>query len=320
LTSPEERLNVTADLKKHLIAVAMCLGATAISLAAQTQPNSAPAATTQAQSQPRETPVAVPTYKYDVVSVKPSEPGVCWNRPQACILKETPDGFNKATDLLELIQLAYGLVSFNQISNAPSWGFSGYEVDAKMEEATADVLKKLSPDDRKLARQQMLQALLAERFKLVVHRETKELPAYLVFVGKSSTKLKQSSPDFTWQNGTRPPAGSSGFAIGREQDTYHALGIDISMDDLTRRLSNMLGQPVFDKTGLTGRYDFDVRFLAGDSQPVNALTGEPSSPSPPPNREFLPLGALQALGFRVESGKAPVEIIVIDHVERPSGN
>src|SRR5580693_7633608 len=107
--------------------------------------------------------VAAPVYKYDVVSLKPTEPGVCWNRPLACVLKETPDGFNKATYLRELIQLAFGLVSIDQISNAPSWGGAGYEVDAKMDEATADALKKLSPDDRKLARQQMLQALLAER-------------------------------------------------------------------------------------------------------------------------------------------------------------
>ena len=138
-----------------------------------------------------------------------------------------------------------------------------------------------------------------------------------LFVGKNGTKLQQSSLDFTWRNGTKPPAGSSGFAIGREQDTYHAMGIDISMYALTQRLSNMLGQPVLDKTGLTGRYDFDVQFLAGDSQPPNPFGG---SSAPPPNREFLPMAALQALGFRVESGKGPVEIIVIDHVEKPSGN
>jgi uncharacterized protein (TIGR03435 family) len=304
---------VRVALKKQLIAFAMSLAVTLISLTARG--SAAPAPQQQATRI-----VAAPVYKYDVASLKPTEPGVCWNRPLACVLKETPDGFNKATYLRELIQLAFGLVSIDQISNAPSWGGAGYEVDAKMDEATADALKRLSPDDRKLARQQMLQALLAERFQLVVHRETKELPAYSVFVGKNGTKLKQSSPDFTWRDGTKPPAGSSGFAIGRQQDTYRALGTDLSMSAFTRTLSLMLGQPVFDKTGLTGRYDFDVQFLAGDSQPVNALTGEPSSPSPPPNREFLPLAALQALGFRVESGKQPVEIIVIDHVEKPSGN
>jgi uncharacterized protein (TIGR03435 family) len=262
-----------------------------------------------------------PQYKYDVVSVKPSEPGVCRSRPQACILKETPDGFTKVTYLQELIQLAYGLVSLDQISNAPSSGFSNYDVDAKMDEATADALQKLSPDDRKVARQQMLQALLADRFKLLVHRETKELPTYSLFVGKNNgTKLQQSSPDFMLK-GVKPAPGSSGFfGILREQDTYRVMGIDISMYALTQRLSSMLGQPVFDKTGLTGNFDFDVQFLAGDSQSGNALGGEASSPPPPPNREFLPLAALRALGLRVESGKRPVEVIVIDRVERPSGN
>lgn len=282
------------------------------------------AATTQAQPQTPETAVAVPVYKYDVVSVKPSEPGCGYRHPmQFCTPTETPDGFHGVIYVGQLIRMAFGLVSDDQISDAPSWVKSNviYEIDAKMDDARADALKKLAPDARKLARQHMLQALLAERFKLVFHRETKELQVYTLFVGKNGAKVQPSNSDFKI-NGIKPAAGSSGFfGIGnRGADTFAVMGIDISMGDLATRLVTMLGQPVLDKTGLTGRYDFDVQFLAGDSQPPNVFGGEAASPPPPPGREFLPLAALQALGFRVESGKAPIEIIVIDHVEKPSGN
>lgn len=92
------------------------------------------------------------------------------------------------------------------------------------------------------------------------------------------------------------------------------------MDDF-RQFSWTVGRPILDKTGLTGKYDFAVRFSAGDSQSSDAVGGGTDLPSPALDTgESLVLRELQMLGFRVESGKAPVEIIVIDHVERPSGN
>ncbi len=278
----------------------------------------------QAQSQAQSTAPIGPNYKYEVVSVKPSEPGACRDRGQFCRPTETPDGFHAVTSLRALIQTAYGVFAENQISGAPSWVSSAfaYEVDARMDEVTADALKELSPDVRKVARRQMLQTLLAERFKMVIHRETKELPVYSLFVGKSGTKLQQSSPDFTLPNGNRPPAGTSGalevYMDG--PDTWLATGIGVTMDDL-RQFSWTVGRPILDKTGLTGKYDFAIRFSAGDSQSRDAVGGGTDLPSPPSDTgEFLVLRTLRMLGFRVESVKAPVEIIVIDHVERPSGN
>lgn len=144
---------------------------------------------------------------------------------------------------------------------------------------------------------------------------------YFLFVGKNGTKLQPSSPDFTLGDGSKRPAGfPSGFAIGRRGDAYYPFGSELTMADLVQKMSMMAGRLFVDKTGLTGKYDFKTQFLADDSQPANAPGGEAASPPPPPSREYLPLAALRALGFRVESGKAPVEVIVIDHVERPSGN
>src|ERR1019366_5530250 len=151
-------------------------------------------------------------YKYDVVSVKPSGPKNCVGRADFCHPTETPDGYHGVTSLNVWIQMAFDAVTNDQLQGAPEWTNEsrGYEIDAKMDEATADALQKLSPVARKIARQQMLQAVLAERFKLVVHRETKELPVYSLFVGKNGTKLQQSSVDFRMPNGDKPPGFMSG--------------------------------------------------------------------------------------------------------------
>ena len=264
-------------------------------------------------------------YKYDVVSVKPSGPENCVGRGLYCRPTETPDGFHGVTSLKVLIQMAFGAITEDQLQGAPGWTNQsrGYEIDAKMDEVTGDALKTLSPAARKLARQQMLQAVLVERFKLLVHREMKELPVYSLFVGKNGTKLQQSSADFKLPNGEKPPAEiSGGFSISEQgPDTYLALGIEVSMDRLVDSFSGMTGRRIINKTGLAGIYDFAVRFSVGDSQPSDALGGGADPPSPlPPNRDSMPLAAIQALGFRVESGKGPVEVVFIDHVERPSGN
>ena len=266
-----------------------------------------------------------PAFKYDVVSVKPSGPEYCAGRPGFCRPTETPDGFHGVTSLKVLIHMAVGATTEDQLQGAPGWTNEsrGFEINAKMDEATADALQKLSPAARKLARQQMLQAVLAERFKLVVHRETKELPVYLLFVGKNGTKLQQSNADFKLPNGDKPPAFmSGGVSISEEApDAYLVLGVETSMDRLVDSFSGMTGRKMVDKTGLTGTYDFEVRFSTGDSQPSDAIGGGANLPSPPPlNRDSMPLAAIRALGFRLESGKAPVEVIFIDHVERPSGN
>jgi uncharacterized protein (TIGR03435 family) len=261
-------------------------------------------------------------YKYDVISVKPSEPGACRGRGQFCHPTETPGGFHAVTTLETLLQRAFGVYTDDQLLGAPRWVSSLYEVDSRMDDATADALQKLSPDARKLARQQMLQALLAERFKLVVHRQTKELPVYSLFVGKNGTKLQPSSPDFRLPSGSKPAPGTSGLAISMQgPDMYSAVGIAVSMDDLVPLSAAITDRPILDETGLTGKYDFSIQFSTGDSQLGNAPGGGANVPSPVPSP--LPdsgLTLLLKLGFRLESGKRPVEVITIDHIEQPTQN
>ena len=152
---------------------------------------------------------AAPAYEYEVATIKPNQSG------SGNINIRTPeDGLVISNfPLSRLLQLAFGIPEY-QISGAPNWTNSeSFDIDAKMDNATADALKKLSADDRRLARQQMLQALLVTRFKLVFHRDSKELPVYWLTIAKNGPKIHEATPGDTYANGIPVPAGHSGTGI-----------------------------------------------------------------------------------------------------------
>jgi uncharacterized protein (TIGR03435 family) len=213
-----------------------------------------------------------------------------------------------------------------QVSGAPKWFDSDrFHVDAKMDGPVADALQKLSPPDQILARQKMLQALLADRFKLVIHRETRELPVLFLVVAKNGPKLQDAKPDYVGPN------DMADFAGNRAMDTVSITvggqftGQAVSIKNLASTLSVQLGRPVLDQTGLTGKYDFTFKY-APDRLPRPAPAGEVASNQPVPAAPdpsvapTLTKAIEDFLGLRLESGKGPVEIVVIDHVEKPSGN
>jgi uncharacterized protein (TIGR03435 family) len=143
----------------------------------------------------------------------------------------------------------------------------------------------------------MLQTLLIDRFQLKFHRETKEGPVYLLVRGKKELKLQNAKnrDDFPWAGSA---AGGAPFAQG-------IAGTNISMAQLATRLSRPLGRPVLDQTGIEGPYDFKSDYASDDpdSDVISSI-----------------LTSVQALGLKLESSKGPVETIVIDHAEKPSGN
>ena len=225
----------------------------------------------------------------------------------------------------QIISVAYGVERF-QISGGPSWLPSErFDIAAKMDAATADALEKLSQDQRVLAQQQMLQALLANRFQLTVHRETKELTIYKLVIAKGGPKLQEAKAGDTYPNaqtfpdGTHPGAGSmQGSVLGGE-----VIAQAVPVPRLAHELTLMLGHPVSDKTELKGVYDFKLQFTPDNRlQPPNGLAPNERLPVRPADSNVPSLfDALQEqLGLKLESGKGPVEVIVIDHVERPSGN
>jgi uncharacterized protein (TIGR03435 family) len=237
-----------------------------------------------------------------------------------------PDGFSAwFITPQQIISIAYGVKSF-QISGGPGWLPSDrFDIEAKMDAATAGALEKLSNDQRAAVQQQMLQALLADRFQLAVHRETKELTIYTLVIAKGGPKLQTAKPGDTYPNGGTYPDGThagAGWMSGGVLDgKMTAQGVPIAR--LVLSLTQMLGHPVSDKTELKGVYDFKLRFTPDDR--LQPPSGSPPSlrlPPPPADSNAPSLfDALQEqLGLKLESGKGPVEVIVIDHVEGPSGN
>jgi uncharacterized protein (TIGR03435 family) len=276
----------------------------------------------QAQSQSAAAP---PVYEYDVVSVRPSDPANA-NKPGNG-LSSSPDAFTaKSSPLISLIDYAYAIRNAEQLVGATGWiSDERFDLNAKMESSVMDALQKLSREDRALARQQMMQAVLADRFKLAVHRETRELQIYTLVIAKNGLKMKEAKPGDTYPNGFKIPgaassAGSISFQAGPSGVVLTAQGVPISM--LLGTISREVGRLIVDKTGLTGNYDFVFQYTPETYHaPSNLGEGGGAMPLPPDVGTISIFTAVQEqLGLKLESVRAPIEVVVIDHVERPSGN
>ncbi|MFZ0820045.1 MAG: TIGR03435 family protein [Candidatus Acidiferrales bacterium] len=243
-------------------------------------------------------PAASRQFTFDVVSVKPNKAGAGGGQFPTVSL----DGFTaRNVPLMRLLYSAFGIFEDYRFSGVPDWGRADrFDVEAKMDGAAADEMQKLSPDDRKVAQQRMQQALLADRFKLAFHSEMKEVPVYFLVVTKNGPKFHEADPE-SQAAGGRSASGARGRGPG---ETLPFRAVPIST--LVRFLSVYMEQTVVDKTGLTAKYNLTITYGPEDSQDPNA----------PPIETALE----QQLGLKLVSGKSPVEMIVIDHVERPSGN
>ncbi len=146
----------------------------------------------------------------------------------------------------------------------------------------------------------MLQTLLADRFNLKFHRETRELPVYAMVIGKSGVKFKESPPE--------KPFRSYGGVNGRNQ--YMELS-QATMELVTERLGGEgIDRPVIDKTGLTGKYD--IRLEATPEFRIN------NNPQPDDLRIFDAIQ--QQLGLKLDPQKANIEVLTVDHMDKPSAN
>ena len=148
----------------------------------------------------------------------------------------------------------------------------------------------------------MLQTLLAERFKLAIHHEIKDMPVYALVVGRNGPMLKESAPDAecTGQIGPRTP----------EARTYVYKLNGCPIDNLVDHLTNLVrDRPVVDKTGLAGKYDISL-----EATP-NFMLSTRSEPD-----DVSIFTAIKTLGLKLVAQRAPVDIIVVDQMEKPSGN
>ena len=222
--------------------------------------------------------------EFDVASIKPntSEGRGSSTRPGPT------EVFLENASLRKCIALAYNVSEARENAiSAPDWlNFERYDIAAKYPAGT--------PLDEARV---MLQNLLADRFKLKVHREAKEVPVYALVAAKNGPKLAESAPGIQ---------GSIGMSNG------HLSGKGVPLAALADRLSGavfQLGRPVLDRTGISGLYDFTL-----DWMPDIAEGGNDSAPS-------LFTALQEQLGLRLEPQKGSVEVLVVDSMERkPSAN
>lgn len=265
--------------------------------------------------------------EFEVASIKPAKldlPG-----KQAFFVRMDPGGRFMASAITakSLIEMAYD-VKDSQISAAPSWLDSErYEIDAKPDEATSAAINKLPPDQRMPQVRKMLQALLAERFKLALGHETEDLPAYVLVVAKNGPKLQKSTfkppdtppdsrPNSPPGQGPMPRQGIRMTGRGEITVTY----VDLPM--FANLLSRIVGRIVVDKTDLPGKYDFTLKWTPEDGEGPMMPGPRPDGAAPPPESAGPSIfTALQEqLGLKLNSQKAATEVLVIQHVARPTEN
>jgi uncharacterized protein (TIGR03435 family) len=196
----------------------------------------------------------------------------------------------------------------NLIPGAPKWiRTDWYDVRAKISESDIEVLSKLSPDKQEDYKRQLIQSLLADRFKLKAHLVTKESLAYELVLARNGPKMKKATPG--------EKEGVDWVDSGDGQ--YHGTPVA----PLLMLLQMLEKCPVSDKTGLTGKYDFELKW-ARDPATISP-PGTSSVPSPSSDDSARPsiFTALQEqLGLKLVPIKAQLQSIVIDHIEKPSAN
>ena len=261
-----------------------------------------------------------PKFQYEVASIKPHDPAASSNGVFSRF-SQRADGLSASNvTLLSLIESAYN-VEESRVLEIPGWLKSEtYDLEAKMDDSTFAVLDALPQAERNAARAEMLQSLLADRLKLRIHRETRELPVYELVVAKNGPKLLPE--DLSTNLGQGLGAGSD--ANGNSRINAKA----VTLDALARFLSGRLHRMVLNKTGLTDRYQFTLNYFVDPN-----LASSPATVSEEGRETVAPPASLpgatgrslfdaiqEQLGLKLVSAKGPVEIIVIDHIEHLTPN
>jgi uncharacterized protein (TIGR03435 family) len=247
--------------------------------------------------------------RFEVVSIKPTSQAAS-DISGLGDVDLLPGGLLRAekVQLRYFIQDTYNVKPF-QLLGGPAWIQSAhYDIEAKAAEG--------DPDHRQM--RVMMQALLADRFRLRAHHETRQLPVYRLKAAKGGIKLR--APKAGGCNSDLPCERVVMMMFAANAQMH---GQKVPMGELVRVLSNVMGRTVVDQTGFTGMFDFDMEFT-----PDQALAGVPT---PPPMIGVEPktgegrggtiFAAMQEqLGLKLEAGKGPVDVVVIESVERPTGN
>ena len=235
---------------------------------------------------------------FEVASVKPTAPSDLHNT----FYGFDPAGINvRGGTLKGIVQMAYNVPDF-EVYGGPGWiEADRFDIIGKYTSANSDQQARIQ--DGRIR----LQTLLAERFQLQVHREPKEIPEYVLTLGKTGAKLTPAP---------EPAAkGPTGIRAGCGQMT----GMHTTMANFVFALTRQLRRPVIDRTGLDGKYDFQIDFTPEGG--CGGPAGEPADAAPDAAERPSIFTAIQeTLGLKLEASKGPVEVIVIDHASKPDAN
>ena len=241
---------------------------------------------------------------FEVASIKPSKT----NSGVTAGVGNGQGGGRNIT-LKGLIAAAYRVQEF-QIVGGPRWiGSDRFDVEGKAENPRAD------PDQLRL----MLQSLLEDRFQLKLHRENKQAPIYALVVAKDGPKIKlapdQTSPPVNGpaEQGAGPNHGAMRIGGGS------LVGNAVTLSLFIRLLSQRLDRTVVDKTNLDGRFDIRLYWTPDVGEVALDPGGNPLPPADATGPSIF-TAIQEQLGLRLESTTGPVDLIIIDHVEKPSAN
>jgi uncharacterized protein (TIGR03435 family) len=235
---------------------------------------------------------------FEVAAIKPSDPMA---RSNGCFMKGQPGGqtfIGRCITVRILITYSYKIID-SQLVGGPGWlDTELYDFDAKADHSLTRA--ELAP---------MFQTMLADRFKLQFHRETRTMPSLVLTVDKAGAKMKPNDGPNEWEIAIMPAPGASmpKFKGTRCPTSY-----------LSWWIAQRENRPVLDKTGLDGFWDFTLEFVPdglGDGRKVP--NGEQM---PPLDGPALPTALREQLGLKLEPEKGPVDVYVIDHVEKATGN
>ncbi len=273
-----------------------------------------------------------PRLEFEVASIKPAAPQ--GGRGGMVLLSGGPGTRDPG-------QISYANVTIRMmITNA--YNIKSFQLTAPgtLDDLHFDVLAKVSKGATKEDARVMLQNLLIDRFGMKVHHETKEMQAFALMAARGGVKLKPSAeapppeadgkglvipgPPKMDKNGFPTiPAGGRGMMAMFVNGQMHVSAAQETISQICDFLSNQLGRPVVDQTGLAGKYDFNLEF-APENMPQlppggGAGMGRGDAASPAVSNDPAPtlIGALQdQLGLKLEAKKLPVDIVIVDHIEK----
>jgi uncharacterized protein (TIGR03435 family) len=258
---------------------------------------------------------------FEVASLKPSTAGAMDSRTVSGGPGTSSPGQITYTNqpLRQILMNAYG-VKADQISG-PGW----------LETERFDISAKVAAGTTNEQANVMMQNLLVDRFHLFLHCEPKEMDAYALTLGRTGAKLAPAATATSPAEAGTPtlgragkdgwpalPPGQPGIAATNQNGHVRLRARESPLSDFTRLMASQLGTRVVDQTGLTGKYDFELEFS------TEGLVGRLGQALPPPTEaeaQDLPtiFGAVQRLGLKLQKTKAPVEILVIDRIEKVPG-